>query len=150
HLALPFKPTLREVKFTGSPRFYDNGTTWKPKLDKTHAIWPENLTFFGPQSDEIDDAWEGIWEPFGFSISEEEAKAAWGDKHMQYRDPINGKYTAGYIDADQVHVCRDLGELKEYVLERQEGGKYYVPPKPLPVTETLGYVEHYQQHSHAD
>ncbi|KAH8811617.1 hypothetical protein F5884DRAFT_749984 [Xylogone sp. PMI_703] len=192
--ALPFQSTLREVRFSGAPHFYDNGTSYIPQVDK-NASWPENETYFGPPSQEIDDAWQNLWAPWGFSISEEEAKAAFGDKYVEYYDAVEGGYTAGldifhtlhcvdfvrrafnlerypftplhgplhlqhcidiirqsiicygsttliptkyyrgighnYIDSNQVHTCRDIGELRDWVRERQKGGKYYVPRKPV-------------------
>lgn len=59
-------------------------------------MWPENETYIGPPTDELDDAWFRLWNPFGFSISEEEAKAAFGDKYVDYYDGFDGGYTAGY------------------------------------------------------
>ncbi|RFU31169.1 hypothetical protein B7463_g5187, partial [Scytalidium lignicola] len=201
--ALPFRSTLREVQFTGAPRFYDNGTTYKPELDK-NVPWPENETYFGPPSNEIDNAWKKLWEPWGFSISEEEAKATWGDRYVEYYDAVAGGYTAGldifhtlhcvdfvrrafyperypftplhgplhlehcidiirqsiicygsttliptkyyrgighnYIDSNQVHTCRDIRELRNWVNERQKGGKYYVPRKPITYEHETGTV----------
>lgn len=58
--------------------------------------WPENETYVGQPTEELDNAWFRLWDPFGFSISEAEARAAFGDNYEDYYDGVEGGYTAGY------------------------------------------------------
>lgn len=81
-------------RFGGSPKFDDNGTMWMDEIDPT-ARWPENLRFTGTLSDEIDENWNDIVEDRYFSVSEDEAIAAWGDRRHEYVDEELGGYTAG-------------------------------------------------------
>jgi hypothetical protein len=63
-------------------------------VDKT-ARWPENMILFGPPSREIDNNWAKLIGKRYFSISEDEAERAWGDKRHDYVDERQGGYTAG-------------------------------------------------------
>jgi hypothetical protein len=93
-LVLPHDVQLVTRRFTGSPRFHLNGSAWKEPVDRSVA-WPENRQYFGEPSHEIDEAWSELISRRYFSISEEEAKRAWGSQYKKYRDPLRGGYTAG-------------------------------------------------------
>lgn len=64
-----------------------------PPIDKA-AEWPENHDFTS-QSKETDDNWLDLLEDRYFSVSEEEAIEAWGEKRHDYIDQNYGGYTAG-------------------------------------------------------
>jgi hypothetical protein len=82
------------VRFSGSPQFYTNGTSWQRHIDES-APWPENVRYFGEPSPEIDENWEKLIQWRYFSISEEEAKSVWSEKYHEYVDELEGGYTAG-------------------------------------------------------
>ncbi|KAJ5993015.1 hypothetical protein N7451_008739 [Penicillium sp. IBT 35674x] len=82
------------MRFHGSPHFDANGTAWRVAVDSS-ARWPENKAYFGNASAEIDNAWNHLIRPRYFSVSEVEAKRAWGAGYTKYRDPLLGGYTAG-------------------------------------------------------
>lgn len=60
------------------------------------APWPENIRYVGEPSPEIDENWQRLIGKRYFSISEEEAKRAWGDRRHEFVDQNMGGYTAGY------------------------------------------------------
>jgi hypothetical protein len=93
-LAIAPQAKLEEVRFRGSPRFYSNGSSWREPADP-NSPWPENREYFGQPSREIDEAWDDLIGWRYFSISEEEAKRAWGEKYKEYRDPRTGGFGAG-------------------------------------------------------
>lgn len=76
-----------------------------PPVDET-AEWPENLDFTS-QSKETDQNWRDLLDDRFFSLSEEEAIEAWGEKRHMYIDQINGGYTAGLDVFHSLHclVC---------------------------------------------
>lgn len=78
-----------------------------PPVDK-HARWPENHKFTGAPSAEIDGNWMDLTEDRYFSISEEEAIEAWGDRRHEYVDEVRGGYTAGL---DVFHTLHCLVSL---------------------------------------
>jgi len=184
---LPVHVPLQDVLFTGSPQFFKNGTSWRPKVDR-NAPWPENETYFGPPSDEIDAAWDKLLMPIEMTLSEGEAKAQWGDRYTDYwregqgihavldvfhtlhclnfvrkafyldrypYTPLHGevhlehcldiirqtiqcqgsttmipaKFFEGvghiYIDANQVHTCRDIRALRQWADDRAPGRQYH-------------------------
>ncbi|KAJ5921582.1 hypothetical protein N7454_009056 [Penicillium verhagenii] len=84
------------MRFHGSPHFEANGTAWREAVDSS-ARWPENEAYFGNPSAEIDNSWDHLIRPRYFSVSEVEAKRAWGAEYTKYRDPLFGGYTAGYF-----------------------------------------------------
>jgi len=53
------------------------------------------MQLFGPPSKEIDDNWERYIGDQYFSISQEEAHRAWGDRKEEYVDQRYGGYSAG-------------------------------------------------------
>jgi hypothetical protein len=53
------------------------------------------MVLFGSPSPEIDANWGRLIGDRYFSISEDEAKRAWGDKRHEYVDEWAGGYTAG-------------------------------------------------------
>lgn len=85
---------LEVKRFRGSPEFDANGTMHMPPVDK-YARWPENHKFTGQPSAEIDGNWMDLTGDRYFSISEEEAMEAWGDRRHEYIDEDHGGYTAG-------------------------------------------------------
>ncbi|KAK8075912.1 hypothetical protein PG994_003184 [Apiospora phragmitis] len=87
---------LELVTFRRSPHFDINGTGFLDPVDDK-APWPENMVLFGTPSEEIDDNWERLISGRYFSITEEEATRAWGDKRHEYVDEGEGGYTAGAI-----------------------------------------------------
>ncbi|KAH8820166.1 hypothetical protein F5884DRAFT_849441 [Xylogone sp. PMI_703] len=105
-IPLPIHVPLREVRFTGSPRFFDNGTSWRPKVDP-NTPWPDNETYFGPPSDEIDANWKRLLMPSGMSISEDEAKSMWGDSYMEYWNEDPPGFTA-VLDVFHTLHCLDF------------------------------------------
>jgi len=60
------------------------------------APWPENVRYVGEPIHEIDENWQRLIGKRYFSISEEEAKKAWGDRRHEFVDQNMGGYTAGY------------------------------------------------------
>ncbi|KAJ5645837.1 hypothetical protein N7490_002209 [Penicillium lividum] len=86
------------MRFHGSPHFEANGTAWREAVDSS-APWPENKAFFGSPGAEIDNEWNHLIRPRYFSVSEVEAKQAWGAGYTKYRDPLFGGYTAGILYA---------------------------------------------------
>lgn len=85
---------MEQIRFKGSPKFSSNGTGSINSVDET-APWPENMLLFGEPSREIDANWERLIGYRYFSISEEEATRAWGEKRHEYIDQRRGGYTAG-------------------------------------------------------
>lgn len=85
---------MEQIRFKGSPHFDINGTGFLDPVNKT-ASWPENMDLFGPPNPEIDTNWDQLIGNRYFSISEEEAERAWGDKRHEYVDERKGGYTAG-------------------------------------------------------
>lgn len=85
---------LEDVRFSGSPQFYPNGSLMHKHIDES-APWPENLQYFGEPSPEIDANWERLIGWRYFSISEDEAKSVWSDTYHEYVDELKGGYTAG-------------------------------------------------------
>lgn len=95
-------------RFSGSPEFDGNGTMVMPEVDQL-ARWPENHQFAGAPSAEIDENWLGLLENRYFSVSEEEAIAAWGERRYEYVDQDHGGYTAGL---DVFHTLHCLNEVR--------------------------------------
>lgn len=77
-----------------------------PPVDTT-ASWPENLDFTS-QNKEVDNNWLDLLEDGYFSISEEEAREAWGEARHAYVDRNRGGYTAGL---DVFHTLHCLVSL---------------------------------------
>ncbi|KUI64132.1 hypothetical protein VM1G_10894 [Cytospora mali] len=98
---------LREVRFSGSPHFYANGSSWRDPVDPT-APWPENMQLLGDPSPEVDENWKQYIGKRYFSISEEEATRAWGDKRHEYIDQRHGGYTAGLDVFHNLHCINAL------------------------------------------
>ncbi|SCV37166.1 uncharacterized protein FFFS_05530 [Fusarium fujikuroi] len=117
--AFPIKVPLEEIQFRGSPHFLKNGTPWIKDADET-APWPENVRYVGEPSHEIDENWQRLIGKRYFSISEEEAKRAWGDRRQEFVDQNMGGYTAGF---DMFHTLHCINELRKAL--RPE----YYPPK---------------------
>ncbi|KAF3762725.1 hypothetical protein M406DRAFT_333095 [Cryphonectria parasitica EP155] len=99
---------LEVKRFYGSPNFDENGTMHTPDVDK-HAHWPENKLFVGEPSHEIDDNWLDLIGDRYFSISEEEAIEAWGERRHEYVDEDHGGYTAGL---DVFHTLHCLNQIR--------------------------------------
>ncbi len=59
------------------------------------AEWPNNVTYVGEPSKELDEAWNKLIEWRYFSISEKEAKTMFPDSYHEYVDQLQGGYTAG-------------------------------------------------------
>ncbi|KAK3389753.1 hypothetical protein B0H63DRAFT_537823 [Podospora didyma] len=106
-LVPPSKIPLQKVRFRGSPNFSNKGTAFLDPVDKT-APWPENMVLFGPPSPEIDANWDRILDGRYFSISEDEAERAWGDKRFEYVDEMYGGYTAGLEVFHALHCVNAL------------------------------------------
>jgi hypothetical protein len=92
-VVLPSRVPLVKRRFTGTPRFEPNGTTWR--TSSPDAKWPENVTYAGTPSQAIDDAWDDLIGCRYVSLSENEARSTWGDKYTEYRDEGLGGWTAG-------------------------------------------------------
>lgn len=105
-----------------------------PPVDKT-AKWPENHRFVGEPSAEIDDNWMGLLEDRYFSISEEEAAEAWGDRRHDYVDEEHGGYTAGLDVFHTLHCLVSLFSLSfSLSLCSSEGtsrGRYSIAARPV-------------------
>jgi len=82
-IALPMNVPLQEVTFTGTPKFFDNGTSYRVEVSR-NAPWPNNETYFGTPSDEIDAAWDKLLKPLVMSFTKDEAQATWGENYMEY------------------------------------------------------------------
>jgi hypothetical protein len=93
-LVTPEVVPLETVTFNRSPHFHANGTLWIPPVDES-LPWPENVRYVGEPTPELDDNWRRLVSHRYFSISEEEAKRAWGEKRRRYVDENRGGYTAG-------------------------------------------------------
>ncbi|KAK7937206.1 Cyclochlorotine biosynthesis protein O [Apiospora aurea] len=104
-----FEIPLELVTFRRSPHFNMNGSGYLDPVDK-EAPWPENMVLFGDPSDEIDDNWDRLIEDRYFSITEEEATRAWGDKRHEYVDEGEGGYTAGL---DVFHTLHCVNALRK-------------------------------------
>ncbi|KAF5627486.1 hypothetical protein F52700_8412 [Fusarium sp. NRRL 52700] len=117
--SLPIQIPLEEVQFRGSPHFYANGTPWMKDPEES-ATWPENAQYVGEPSHEIDENWQRLIGKRYFSISEDEAKRAWGDRRREFVDQNMGGYTAGF---DMFHTLHCINELRKAL--RPE----YYPPK---------------------
>ncbi|KAK8022820.1 Cyclochlorotine biosynthesis protein O [Apiospora rasikravindrae] len=102
---------LELVTFRRSPQFNINGTGYLDPIDKK-APWPENMVLFGPPSDEIDDNWDRLIEDRYFSITEEEATRAWGEKRHEYVDEELGGYTAGL---DVFHTLHCVNAVRKAI-----------------------------------
>lgn len=87
---------LQNIQFTGSPHFYHNGTSWRQPINQS-LPWPENVQYFGEPSPEVDANWDKLIGGRYFSLSEEEAIEAWGEKYHEYVDELLGGYTAGLV-----------------------------------------------------
>jgi len=85
---------LEKVRFHGTPHIRENLTSWLDPPDESRP-WPENVKYFGEPSPEIDQNWERLYEKRYFSLSEEEAIRAWGERRHEYVDERMGGYTAG-------------------------------------------------------
>ncbi|KAH8807614.1 hypothetical protein F5884DRAFT_880843 [Xylogone sp. PMI_703] len=98
---------LEQIRFTGTPQFIkgDDKAYFLP-IDE-EALWPENKRYFGTPDQEIEDNWEALIGNRYFSISESEAKKAWGEKHREYVDQMVGGYTAG-LDLFHTLHCVDM------------------------------------------
>lgn len=107
---------LEKKRFTGSPLFDDNGTMVAAPVDK-HADWPENHLFTGEPSQQIDDNWEDLIEDRYFSISEEEAVEAWGERRFDYVDEERGGYTAGLDVFHTLHCLVRFDSLRFTCME---------------------------------
>jgi hypothetical protein len=97
---------LEQVRFRGSPQFDSNGYMSRKPYDES-TPWPENVTYFGEPSPEIDANWEKLIGWRYFSISEDEAKARWPDTYLEYVDQLEGGFTAGLDVFHTLHclVC---------------------------------------------
>lgn len=91
---LPSPIPLEKVRFRGTPHFHNNGTPWTEPPDML-ASWPENLQYVGEPNPQVDANWQELIGQRYFSISEEEAKSAWGERRHDYVDQNAGGYTAG-------------------------------------------------------
>ncbi|KAK7990284.1 hypothetical protein PG990_014564 [Apiospora arundinis] len=103
------KVPLELVTFRRSPHFDLNGTGFLDPVDKK-APWPENMVLFGTPSPEIDENWERLISDRYFSVTEEEATRAWGDKRHEYVDEEEGGYTAGL---DVFHTLHCVNALRK-------------------------------------
>lgn len=118
-----------------------------PQVDK-HAHWPENHQFTGEPSNEIDDNWLDLIEDRYFSISEEEAIQAWGDRRHEYVDEDHGGYTAGLDVFHTLHCLvrmlptHTMGERRSSELTQ---GQKKNQPLQNQVRMAL-FPEHYEHH----
>jgi hypothetical protein len=90
---LPSIP-LEQRRFTGSPKFLNNGSPWKDPIDET-APW----LYFGEPTPDLDANWHRLIGERYFTVSEEVAIRAWGDSRHEFVDQNLGGYTAGYVAA---------------------------------------------------
>ncbi|KAF3768640.1 hypothetical protein M406DRAFT_327065 [Cryphonectria parasitica EP155] len=121
---------LELVRFTGSPHFYANGTAWRDPVDP-NAPWPDNMQLFGDPTPEVDENWEQYIGKRYFSISEEEAIRAWGDKRHEYVDQKRGGYSAGL---DVFHSLHCINALR-LALHPEYHGSHQHHRNHLPHTE---------------
>jgi hypothetical protein len=85
---------LETVRFRGSPDFSLSGDM-QQRPTEASATWPENVTYFGEPSRQLDENWRRLIEFRYFSISEQEAKIMFPDSYHEYVDQLRGGYTAG-------------------------------------------------------
>lgn len=86
---MPNHVPLKEIRFSASSRFFSNGTSRRPGEDRK-TPWPENVTYFGEPSSEIDEAWAKLLNPIVMSLSKTEAKASWGERYLEYKSEEYG------------------------------------------------------------
>ncbi|PSR90741.1 hypothetical protein BD289DRAFT_208564 [Coniella lustricola] len=98
---------LELVRFSGSPKFHANGSAFTDPVNP-NTSWPNNVQFFGQPSPEVDQNWKKYIDKRYFSISEEEATRAWGDKRHEYVDERRGGYTAGLDVFHTLHCVNAL------------------------------------------
>ncbi|KAK8013294.1 Cyclochlorotine biosynthesis protein O [Apiospora marii] len=113
---------LELVTFRRSPHFDINGTGFLDPVDPK-APWPENMVLFGTPSEQIDDNWERLISDRYFSVTEEEATRAWGDKRHEYVDEEEGGYTAGL---DVFHTLHCVNALRK-ALHQDYYGTHHSP-----------------------
>jgi len=111
---------LERVRFSGTPLFRENGTAYR----KVNANEPQ---YVGPPSDEIDSAWAGLIHGRYVSITEDEARNAWGENYEEYyQDPVLG-FVAGL---DVIHTLHCVNRIRKeidrdyYFREDQTPGGY--------------------------
>lgn len=80
---MPMNVPLQKVGFTGTPKFFSNGTSYLDPPIRT-AAWPNNETYVGTPSDELDAAWDKLVTPLAVKLTGDEAKATWGKNYMEY------------------------------------------------------------------
>lgn len=95
---------LEEVEFTGTALFDD---------DDGHAyVKPQEVSYVGKPSKEIDNAWHNLIDRRYTWITDEEAEAAWGPNYTQYwRKPGFG-YRAGF---DVLHTLHCVDVLRKVI-----------------------------------
>ncbi|KAK8109313.1 hypothetical protein PG984_015114 [Apiospora sp. TS-2023a] len=111
---------LELVTFRRSPRFDINGTGFLDPVD-TKAPWPENMVLFGTPSEQIDNNWDRLISDRYFSVSEEEATRAWGDRRHEYVDEEEGGYTAGL---DVFHTLHCVNALRKALHQDYYGTRH--------------------------
>ncbi|RDW72831.1 hypothetical protein BP6252_06738 [Coleophoma cylindrospora] len=85
----PAKSALRikQVRFTGSPGFTENGTFYVPNSGPVQYV--------GLPTPEIDEAWHELTKNRYIKITEEEAKNTWPENYRDFWDSNYNAYIAG-------------------------------------------------------
>ncbi|KAM0803874.1 hypothetical protein BDR22DRAFT_886178 [Usnea florida] len=78
---------VQQVRFTGSPSFYDNNTMYIPN--------PDPVQYVGEPSALVDQNWDTLTWGRYILITEDEARATWGDDVDDFWDDQRGGYVAG-------------------------------------------------------
>ncbi|KAF2207417.1 hypothetical protein CERZMDRAFT_16581, partial [Cercospora zeae-maydis SCOH1-5] len=98
---------LEQVRFTGSPKFDDNG-------DPFLVYPPDQILYTGPPSGQIDLEWEELIKKRYFLIDDDEAREAWGPNYQQYyRYPDQGDKKGGYVaGVDVLHTLHCVNVIR--------------------------------------
>ncbi|ETI25970.1 hypothetical protein G647_02747 [Cladophialophora carrionii CBS 160.54] len=91
-----------QITFNGSPAFDENKTMFVPN--------PDPVRYVGPPSPEIDKNWEKLTWGRYFLITEEEARASWGEEIEEYWDEQRGGYVTGL---DVFHTLHCLDNMRK-------------------------------------
>jgi hypothetical protein len=99
-----FKPYIQQKSkmFYGGPRWYRNNTGYS-----IHN--PDEPTYVGPPTDELDAAWEELLRGRYITVTEAEAETAFGRPHGLYNDPEVG-YLVG---VDVYHALHCVDEIRK-------------------------------------
>jgi Mycotoxin biosynthesis protein UstYa len=95
--------SLETVQFSGAPKWGEDGKGYIPPAEGKPA-------YVGTPSAEMDAAWDYLVKDRYFLLSDEEAKAAWGEDYEKWWVDERGGYLAGI---DMLHSLHCLNHLRQ-------------------------------------